>query len=423
MNIFERRESEVRSYCRAFPAVFERAEGCRLHDREGRSYIDFFAGAGALSYGHNPPAMTEAMITYLRAGGVLHGLDMATVAKERLLERFEEVILNPRELDYKVQFPAPTGTNAVEAALKLARRVTGRRNVIAFSNAYHGLSAGALAVTANRAYRHESWVQRLDVSFLPFDGYLGPAADTLAYLRRALADASSGVDVPAAIILETVQAEGGVNLARDSWLQGVAALCREYKILLIVDDIQVGCGRTGSFFSYERAGLCPDIVALSKAISGCGLPLSLLLIKPEYDVWKPGQHTGTFRGNNLAFVTATVALDHWATPDFADQVVARGQSLARHLGTLREEFPELVASRGVGLIHGLEFADAARCQAVAREAFRQGLIIESCGSGKNVLKFLPPLVIDDATLDEAISILRGALLITRPAGTILATTH
>ncbi len=410
MNIFQRRESEIRSYCRSFPTVFERAEGARLFDREGRPYIDFFAGAGALNYGHNPPEMTAALIAYLQADGVLHSLDMATVAKQKFLESFESIVLEPRAMDYKVQFTAPTGANAVEAALKLARRVTGRRNVIAFTNGYHGLSAGAMAITANRHYRHESWIQRLDAAFMPFDGYLGKEVDTLAYLTKALQDRSSGVDLPAAIVLETVQAEGGVNIARDIWLRGVAALCQQHDILLIVDDIQVGCGRTGTFFSFERAGIQPDMVALSKSISGAGLPMSVLLIRPEHDQWKPGEHTGTFRGNNLAFVAAEQALQHWRHDDFAAAVNQKGVRLRQHLTELVAENTGLVTGyRGIGMIHGLQFQEAARCKQVAQEAFGKGLIIETCGSEGDVLKLLPPLTIDDDTLDAGMSILRTCL--------------
>ena len=420
-NIFQRRESEIRSYCRSYPNVFERAEGSRLFDREGRPYIDFFAGAGALNYGHNPPEMTAALIAYLQSGGILHSLDMATVAKQRFLESFESIVLEPRKLDYKIQFTAPTGANAMEAAMKLARKVTGRRNIISFTNAYHGLSAGALAATANRHYRHESWVQRLDVTFMPFDGYLGPETDTLNYLRQALADTSSGVDLPAAIVLETVQAEGGVNIARDAWLRGIAALCREYGILLIVDDIQVGCGRTGTFFSFERAGLEPDMIALSKSISGAGLPMSLLLIRPDHDQWKPGEHTGTFRGNNLAFVAAEVALQRWRDSTFTASILASGARLKKHLQELLQEFPDLTATtRGVGMIHGLEFSDPDLCRRVAKGAFQNGLIIETCGSRGNVLKFLPPLTTDAETLDEGVTIVRKCIESALKPGTTLS---
>lgn len=410
MNTFQRRESEVRSYIRSFPVLFEKASGARLYDREGLEYIDFFAGAGALNYGHNPAAMKQALIRYLESDGVTHSLDMATDAKERFLERFEQVILQPRGLDYKVQFTGPTGANGVEAALKLARRVKQRRNIVAFTNAYHGLSLGALAATANSHYRHEAWVLRQDVSFVPYDGYLGRDVNTAALLRKLLDDRSSGVDLPAAVLLETVQAEGGVNVASRAWLQEVAAICRERDVLLIVDDIQVGCGRTGTFFSFEAAGLKPDIVVLSKSISGYGLPLSIVLIRPEVDQWKPGEHTGTFRGNNLAFVAATEALRYWSTPEFAETVAARGRRLGAALRDLQLQHPTRIAeARGAGMIWGLEFKETAACQAVARDAFGHRLVIETCGSERNVLKFLPPLVIDEPTLDAGLAIVREAV--------------
>jgi diaminobutyrate-2-oxoglutarate transaminase len=410
MNIFQRRESEVRSYIRSFPVLFEKARGACLYDREGQEYIDFFAGAGALNYGHNPAAMKRALVHYLENDGVTHSLDMATDAKERFLERFEQVILQPRGLDYKVQFTGPTGANGVEAALKLARRVKQRRNIVAFTNAYHGLSLGALAVTANSHYRNEAWVQRQDVAFVPYDGYLGRDVNTATLLRKLLSDRSSGVDLPAAVLLETVQAEGGVNVASRAWLQEVAAICRERDVLLIVDDIQVGCGRTGTFFSFEAAGLKPDLVVLSKSISGYGLPLSLVLIRPEVDQWKPGEHTGTFRGNNLAFVAAAEALRFWQAPDFAEGIAARGRRLAAALRDLQLQHPTRIADvRGAGLIWGLEFRETAACQAVARDAFAHRLIIETCGSERNVLKFLPPLVIDEPTLEAGLTIVRESV--------------
>jgi diaminobutyrate-2-oxoglutarate transaminase len=410
MNIFERRESKVNLYASTFPATFARSSGAFLYDRNGRRYIDFFCGAGALNYGHNPEELKQAIIHYLQKNGITHSLDMATLAKQHFLERFESVILEPRGLDYKVQFTAPTGANAVEAGLKLARKVKGRSNIIAFSQGYHGLSAGALAVTANQYYRHESWTNRLNVSFLPFDGYLGSNVNTIDYLRKAMADSSSGVDKPAAVIVETVQAEGGVNVARARWLQQLAAVCQEYEVLLIVDDIQVGCGRTGTFFSFESAGIKPDMVVLSKSLSGFGLPMALLLMRPEIDHWKPGEHTGTFRGNNLAFVSAVEALRYWEPPAFVDAIISRGKFLEQRLHEIATAFPQLnLKVRGTGLIFGLDFANTGQCLAVAKEVFTRGLVIETCGANKNVLKFLPPLTIDLATLEAGLSIVEDAI--------------
>lgn len=411
MNIFEHLESEVRSYCRAFPAVLKRAQGPFVYDESGREFIDFFAGAGTLNYGHNNPRIKQAVIEYLQADGILHALDLMTVAKRELLETFERLILAPRGLDYKTQFTGPTGANAVEAAMKLARKVKRRANIISFTNGYHGLSAAALAATGNRHFRNELFLNRLNVSFMPYDGYLGQNVDTLEFLRRALKDNSSGIDVPAAIILETVQAEGGVNIARPEWLRGLQQICREFDILLIADDIQVGNGRTGTFFSFEAAGIRPDLVVLSKAIGGIGLPMSLVLIARELDAWKPAEHTGTFRGNNLAFVAAKAALEnYWADAAFTKEIQHKETLLRGALDEIARRHPALnLKVRGRGLIYGLEMPEAPMAKAVSQEAFKRGLIIELAGSEDQVVKFLPPLTIDDAVLQPGIQIVSDSL--------------
>lgn len=409
-NIFERLESEVRSYCRSFPTVFAHANGAFLYNEKGERYIDFFSGAGALNYGHNNPIIKKAVISYLEQDGVVHGLDMWTVAKRTFLEKFEGTILRPRGMDYKIQFTGPTGANAVEAALKLARKVKRRSNVVAFTNAFHGLSLGALAVTGNRHFRDESFTVRLNVTFMPFDGYLGKDVDTLEYLRKCLRDNSSGMDLPAAVIVETLQAEGGVNVARIEWLKGLEKVCREFDMLLIVDDIQVGNGRTGTFFSFEIAGLHPDIVVMSKAISGLGLPMSLLLISPGLDQWKPGEHTGTFRGNNLAFVAATAALSYWDDTRFATEITRKEKILADSLeGIVRKHEKIQGRVRGRGLIYGLELEGQGLAKAVAREAFRRGLVIEVAGADDQVLKFLPPLTIEHDVLREGLAIIEQSI--------------
>lgn len=410
LSIFDRRESEVRSYTRTFPAVFERSKGAYLYDTAGKAYIDFFAGAGTLNYGHNDERIKQAVIDYLQADGVVHGLDMATVARRRFHEAFERIILQPRALDYKVQFPGPTGTNAVEAALKLARRVTGRATVVAFTGSYHGLSTGALAVTSGRPFRHPAYTCTNDVVFMPFDGFLGEETDTLSYLTRFFEDDWSGLDLPAAVLVEVVQAEGGVQVAGTKWLRGLAELCLKHDTLLIIDDIQVGNGRTGTFFSFEPYGLVPDIVVLSKAIGGLGLPLSINLLKPELDQWKPGEHSGTFRANNLALVAASAALSYWETDRFATEVMRKGEKLDAGLRGMQSRYPDLkLQVRGRGLIYGTEIPDPALAGAVAREAFRQGLLVELCGSKKNVLKCIPPLVINDEELERGLSIIERSL--------------
>ncbi len=332
MRTFDRLESEVRGYIRSFPTVFTKAQNAVLTDEGGNRYIDFLAGAGSLNYGHNNPMLKQAIIDYLNVDGVIHGLDMATSAKETFLRTFEERILKPRKLQYKMQFTGPTGTNAVEAAIKLARNITGRQNVISFTNGFHGVTLGALSLTGNSKFREAAGVPLSNVHHAPYSGYFGMEIDTIAMLDKLIADPSSGVDHPAAVIVECVQGEGGLNVAGLNWLKKLEQLCRRHEILLIVDDIQAGCGRTGTFFSFEPAGLQPDIITLSKSLSAFGLPLSVVLLKPEHDIWKPGQHNGTFRGNNMAFVTASAALDHyWSDGKFQAAIDKKAQIITHYL--------------------------------------------------------------------------------------------
>ncbi|MDX8406639.1 MAG: diaminobutyrate--2-oxoglutarate transaminase [Mariprofundus sp.] len=416
MRIFEEMESEVRGYIRSFPAVFDVAKGSEIFDEHGNRYIDFFAGAGSLNYGHNNPAISKALIEYLQHDGIVHGLDKATSAKKAFLQKLHDTIFAPRNLEYKVQFTGPTGTNAVETALKLARMIKGRSNIITFTNAYHGLSMGSLAVTGNSFYRDESYGVRANSAFIPYDGYMGHDFDSMAYLRKLLTDQSSGVDLPAAIIVETVQGEGGINVARDEWLRELEGICREFDILLIIDDIQMGNGRTGTFFSFERSGITPDMVTVSKSI-GTGLPMALLLMQPKLDQWKPGEHTGTFRGNNLAFVAATKALEYWDTPDFAEGIVHKGALFEQGLRSILDKIPDTEAElRGVGMVWGIDFADEAFAGSVSEEAFKRNLIIETAGANGQVLKFLPALTMEESLIEEGLKIIEesiAAVLATR----------
>ncbi|MDD4861677.1 MAG: diaminobutyrate--2-oxoglutarate transaminase [Smithellaceae bacterium] len=406
MEIFRHLESEVRSYSRSFPVLFEKAKDAFLFDKEGNRYIDFFAGAGTLNYGHNNGYMKEMLIKYLQNDGIVHGLDMATVAKDNLLHKLEDNILKPRDMDFKVQFTGPTGTNAVEAALKLARMVKKRSNVISFTNGYHGLTMGSMSVTANAYYRDEAFINRSDVSFLPYDGYLGKDLNTAAYMRRFLEDNSSGVDIPSAVILETIQGEGGIRVASDEWLREIESICRDFDILLIVDDIQVGNGRTGNFFSFEQSGIKPDIITLSKSFGGYGLPISIVLFRRDLDIWKPGQHTGTFRGNNLAFVSAAVALDYWKDDRFSKEIFRKEKILAGRLNAISVKYPQLNAEvRGRGFVYGLAVYPAEIAREISSVCFDNKLVLELCGAKNNVIKFLAPLIIPDEVLNEGLDIL------------------
>ncbi|MFE7117173.1 diaminobutyrate--2-oxoglutarate transaminase [Streptomyces sp. NPDC057654] len=411
LSVFETLESEVRSYCRSWPAVFDRAQGSYMYDEDGHTYLDFFSGAGALNYGHNNPVLKRALIDYIARDGVTHGLDMGTTAKRAFLESFQNMILRPRDLPYKVMFPGPTGTNAVEAALKLARKVKGRESIVSFTNAFHGMSLGSLAVTGNAFKRAGAGIPLVHGTPMPFDNYFDGRVPDFLWFERLLEDQGSGLNTPAAVIVETVQGEGGINVARPEWLRALADLCKRRDMLLIVDDIQMGCGRTGAFFSFEEAGITPDIVTLSKSIGGYGMPMSLTLFKPELDIWEPGEHNGTFRGNNPSFVTAAAALDtYWADGQTEKQTLARGEQVEQALRAICEEHVRLGAEyRGRGLVWGLEFTDKSRATAVARRAFELGLLIETSGPESEVIKLLPALTVTPEELDEGLRTLARAV--------------
>ena len=404
-SVFTQNESEVRSYCRNWPTVFGRARGSWITDTEGREYLDFFAGAGALNYGHNHPVLKEALLEYISADGITHGLDMATVAKGQFLETFHDKILAPRDLDYKVQFPGPTGTNAVESALKLARKVTGRESIVSFTNAFHGMTLGSLSVTGNSMKRAGAGIPLVHATPMPFDNYLNGTVEDFSWFERVLEDSGSGLNTPAAVIVETVQGEGGVNVARAEWLRGLAELCKRRDILLIVDDVQMGCGRTGEFFSFEEAGIKPDIVTMSKSISGYGLPMALVLIRRDLDVWAPGEHNGTFRGNNPAFITATKAINEfWSDDQLTRDVHRKGRQIDEVFSTLSERH-EGLSTRGRGMVRGLVFDEPTLAAKACARAFGSGLLAETSGPSDEVVKLLPPLTISTEELDRGLGIL------------------
>jgi len=407
LDIFHRRESQVRSYCRNFPALFSGARGAVLIDEDGNEYLDFLCVAGAANYGHNDPPIKAAALAYLAGDGPIASLDLHTQAKRDFLEAFTAHILQPRGLEHRVQFTGPTGTNAVEAALKIARKATGRSSILAFTNGYHGMSLGALAATGNAQARRGAGIPLAHTVFMPFDGYAGEG-DGLQRLARQLDDPSGGLDLPAAAIVETVQGEGGCNAASWDWLQRLQSLLRERGILLIIDDVQAGCGRTGTFFSFEPAGLDPDLIVLSKSIGGLGLPMSLLLLRPALDLWEPGEHNGTFRGNNLAFVAAQAAIEtYWCDGLFASGVRARGDILRARLERIAGRNPGL-AYTGRGLLAGLRCQDPVRAAAISRAAWTRRLIVERCGPHDEVVKTMPPLNIPIDQLHDGLDRLEAA---------------
>jgi diaminobutyrate-2-oxoglutarate transaminase len=411
IDIFTKIESNVRSYCRNFPVVFTKSIGHQIFDAQGNVYIDFLSGAGALNYGHNNPYLKKALVKYIEDNGITHSLDLYTEAKGQFLKCFNEIILNPRNLDYKVMFPGPTGTNAVEAAMKLARKVTARQTIVYCDNGFHGMTLGSLSVTTNPKYRKASGVPLTHTHSIPFvaeSDYPGKKIDSFISILSSL-DIEG--NKPAAIILETVQAEGGINVANISWLKKLFQYTREQDILLIVDDIQAGCGRTGSFFSFERAGFKPDLVCLSKSISGYGTPMSLVLIRPDIDIWEAGEHNGTFRGNNLAFVTGSAALsEYWKNDVFETQLNIKGKFIAQKLEQIISRYPQLNGiHRGIGAIQGIDCISGLISRQISRSAFERGLIVETAGLQGEVVKLLPPLTIDFESLNQGLDILEAAV--------------
>ncbi|NAW58960.1 MULTISPECIES: diaminobutyrate--2-oxoglutarate transaminase [unclassified Vibrio] len=409
MDIFNQQESNVRSYANSFPTVFTSAKGSWLYNNQGQRYLDFLAGAGSLNYGHNNAILKQVLLDYIDSDGLTHGLDMHSAAKEEFLTAFTQYILKPRNLDYKLQFTGPTGTNAVEAALKLARKVTQRTNVVTFTNGFHGCTTGALSATGNQHHRGGAGMPLSGMSRLPFEGYAG--IDGLQLFETMLNDNSSGLDKPAAVLLETVQGEGGLNAASNEWLQRLNKLCKEHDILMIVDDIQAGCGRTGTFFSFEPADIEPDIVTLSKSISGYGLPMALVLLKPDLDIWLPGEHNGTFRGNNHAFVTATKTIEtYWTNDEFEKHIAERASQVTRALQRTLRKYPSLFSRlKGRGMMQGIECSRGEIASAIARECFENGMIIETAGPDDEVVKFFCPLTISESELEQGLHIFEQAV--------------
>src|SRR6056297_3219796 len=408
--IYTRRESEARSYCRSFPTSFVKAQGSELTDATGRTYIDFLAGCSSLNYGHNDPDMKAALIEHITADGITHGLDMHSGAKADFLNAFEEIILKPRDMDYKVMMTGPTGTNAVEAAMKLARKITGRQNIIAFTNGFHGMTMGALSCTGNAGKRAGAGGGPLcGTTHMPYEGAFGDGMDSLRVIEEMLGNPSSGIDAPAAFIIEPVQGEGGLNAASTAFMQGVARLAKEHGALLIVDDIQAGCGRTGTFFSFEEMGIEPDMIPMAKSFSGMGLPFAALLIKPEHDIWGPAEHNGTFRGNNHAFVTARVALEKfWTEHTFQTEIATKAEMLRAALTRIADGIPG-ARLKGRGMMQGVDVGNGDLAGDICARAFEKGLIIETSGAHDEVVKVLAPLTTPEDTFARGLDILAEAV--------------
>ena len=408
-SVFEKYESEVRSYCRSFPAVFTKAKGSVITAEDGREYIDFFCGAGALNYGHNNDYIKEKVIEYLENDGIIHSLDMFTSAKRDFIEFFEKNVLEPRGFNYKIQFPGPTGTNAVEAALKLARKAKKRNNIFAFMGAFHGMTLGSLSMTTDRESREGAGVVLTDVTHIPAP-YMFEGLDVIDYMQTLIDDDHSGVSKPAAVFIESVQADGGIYVFSVDFLKRLREFCTKNDILLVCDDIQVGNARTGTFFSFERAGIIPDIVTTSKSIGGYGMPFALVLFKPEIDVWKPGEHNGTFRGSQLSIVAAKAGLEVMLNEKVEENVRRKSAIIKEYLDKVAA-MDERIEIRGIGFMWGVDCVKVKPdviSKGIVRECFNNGLIVERAGRNNDVVKLMPCLLADEATLKKGLEIFVAA---------------
>ena len=407
MNSFEQLESNVRSYCRKWPAVFATAQGSTITDEDGIEYLDFFTGAGALSYGHNNPVLVEVAVEHLRSGKLLHSLDTFTVEKRRFLENMQRYVLAPRQFDMVIQTVGPTGATAVEAALQLAQRITGHRAVVGFAGSYHGMSYRAASISASMAGRATS-AHLKDFVALPFVENV--TDEDLELLDRTLRNTVDGQRI-GAVIIEPTQGEGGARPFDPAYLRAIRERCSELGIIVIADEVQAGVGRTGPFFSFESSGLDPDIVCVSKSISGLGLPMALNLVRRSLDSWTPGEFSGTFRGNNLAFATSAAMLEtYWADSTLEKNTEQRGLEVRTALQNMSDEFGKgAYVVRGNGLLCGLDVGSTDLATAIANAAYERRLIVETCGAGDTTVKLLPALVIDDDQLHDGLTRLNDAV--------------
>ncbi|MER5730428.1 diaminobutyrate--2-oxoglutarate transaminase family protein [Streptomyces sp. NPDC002138] len=421
------RESAARTYARALPIVPVRARGMTIEGADGRRYLDCLSGAGTLALGHNHPVVLEAIRKVIDSGAPLHVLDLATPVKDAFTTELFANLPPALAANARVQFCGPAGTDAVEAALKLVRTATGRSGLLAFTGAYHGMTAGALAASGG--------ARDVSVTRLPYPrdhdcpfGVGGPEGVRLSarWTESLLDDPKSGVPTPGGMIVEPLQGEGGVIPAPDAWLRRMREITAARGIPLIADEVQTGVGRTGAFWGVDHAGVVPDVMVLSKAIGG-SLPLAVIVYRAELDVWEPGAHAGTFRGNQLAMAAGTATLAHVRQNGLAARAAEVGDRMLAALRGLAADHPCIGDVRGRGLMLGVELVDPAAptapaapgapegldhasdgragsgagggaphlAAAVRQECLDRGLIVELGGRHSSVVRLLPPLTITD----------------------------
>ncbi|WLQ36674.1 diaminobutyrate--2-oxoglutarate transaminase family protein [Streptomyces castrisilvae] len=418
------RESAARTYARSLPIVPVRARGLTIEGADGRRYLDCLSGAGTLALGHNHPVVLEAIKKVIDSGAPLHVLDLATPVKDAFTTELFATLPGRFADDARIQFCGPAGTDAVEAAFKLVRAATGRSGLLAFTGAYHGMTAGALAASGG--------AEDVRVTRLPFPqdyrcpfGIGGEAGARTAarWTESLLDDPKSGTPAPAGMILEPVQGEGGVNPAPDGWMRRMREITEDRSIPLIADEVQTGVGRTGAFWAVEHSGIVPDVMVLSKAIGG-SLPLAVIVYRSGLDTWQPGAHAGTFRGNQLAMAAGTATLAYVRENGLAERAGVLGDRMLASLRSLAAGHPCIGDVRGRGLMIGVEVVDPETrprgtgteappdpvlALAVQQECLRRGLIVELGGRHSTVVRLLPPLTLTDEQATAVIDRLADAL--------------
>ncbi|WP_407315347.1 diaminobutyrate--2-oxoglutarate transaminase family protein [Pseudomonas sp. nanlin1] len=429
---FDRYDSNAKTYARVFNRMLQKGSLSQLWDVSGRAYLDCFACAGALPLGHNPPFVMERVAAFLTSGHLLQALDIPTVSRHEFLKRLVNLFAPSMRDNLKVQFCGPSGSDAVEAALKLCKIATGRNSVIAFHGAYHGMTLGSLSLMGNLKPKQALGGFSAETHFMPFPqanrcpfGLGGEAGidANLHYLNHVLSDPESGIRKPAMLIVEGIQGEGGCNPAPARWLQGLREITRAHDIPLVLDEIQTGLGRTGDMFAFEHAGIEPDVVLMSKAIGG-GFPLSVMAYHKRYDQWAAGAHAGTFRGNQIAMVAGAATIDYLLEHDVLQAVRDKGRFLLERLREVLGRHPCVGEIRGRGLMVGIEIVDPARsspcakalpaldgalAQSVKVRCFDKGLLIENGGRDGAVLRLLPALTITLEQLASAVDLIQLAL--------------
>jgi diaminobutyrate-2-oxoglutarate transaminase len=425
------RESTARTYPRRIPIAIREAKGIYVKDVDGNVYFDCLAGAGTLSLGHNHPVVVKAIRAALDSDLPLSTLDLTTPVKDEFVEALFASLPPELARNAKIQFCSPTGADATEAAVKLVKTATGRRSMLSFHGSYHGMTNGALSLTGNLGAKVAVANLMPEVHFLPYPyqyrcpfglgGELGHRTSS-HYIESILTDPESGIVPPAGMILEIVQGEGGVIPAPDEWVREIRRITSEQDIPLIVDEIQTGFGRTGKLYAFEHSGIIPDVLLLSKAIGG-SLPLSVVVYNQKLDLWKPGAHAGTFRGNQLAMAAGIAALRYTLEHRLADRAVELGDRLTSHLRQLQSEVSCIGDVRGKGLMVGVEIVNPegkanARgiypqhplmARQIQAECMRRGLILELGGRHSSVVRFLPPLIVTAEQIDSICEIFQAAV--------------